>query len=121
MANFHDHLILNRWLLSLFNQRDLHAFKERLGDDRFVGIDEETGQKRFFEQLNNSIFHTDALPVHDLRRYDLHIIYLTVLLTAVLLSACATKTQSIDFYSLQNSGLSGSQQLRSTQTQHCVQ
>ena len=74
MANFHEHLILNRWLLSLFNQRDLHAFKERLGDDRFVGIDEETGQTRFFEQLNNSIFHTDALPVHDLRRYDLHII-----------------------------------------------
>ena len=29
---FHDNLILNRYLLSLFNQDNLEKFKQRLGD-----------------------------------------------------------------------------------------
>ena len=73
MATFHDHLIINRWLLSLFNQRDLQAFKTRLGDDRFSGLD-DSGQTRFFEQLNNSLFHSDAIDEQTLRRYDFNIV-----------------------------------------------
>ncbi|MFC2406202.1 MAG: DEAD/DEAH box helicase family protein [Cardiobacterium sp.] len=73
MATFHDHLIINRWLLSLFNQHDLQAFKTRLGDDRFSGLD-ESGQTRFFEQLNNSLFHSDAIDEQTLRRYDFNIV-----------------------------------------------
>lgn len=73
MATFHDHLIINRWLLSLFNQRDLQAFKTRLGDDRFGGLD-DSGQTRFFEQLNNSLFHSDAIDEQTLRRYDCNIV-----------------------------------------------
>ena len=73
MATFHDHLIINRWLLSLFNQHDLQAFKTRLGDDRFSGLD-DSGQTRFFEQLNNSLFHSDAIDEQTLRRYDFNII-----------------------------------------------
>ena len=42
---FHDNLILNRYLLSLFNQDNLEKFKQRLGDDRFEGID--NGVNRF--------------------------------------------------------------------------
>ena len=73
MATFHDHLIINRWLLSLFNQRDLQSFKERLGDDRFSGLD-DSRQTRFFEQLNNSLFHSDAIDEQTLRRYDCNIV-----------------------------------------------
>ncbi|EEV87638.1 Uncharacterized protein conserved in bacteria [Cardiobacterium hominis] len=73
MATFHDHLIINRWLLSLFNQRNLQDFKTRLGDDRFSGLD-ESGQTRFFEQLNNSLFHSDAIDEQTLRRYDFNIV-----------------------------------------------
>ena len=68
MASFHEHLVINRWLLSLFNQKNLQVFKARLGDDEFEGLD-ENGQTKFFEQLNNSLFHTDLLPQTDLRRY----------------------------------------------------
>ena len=73
MASFHEHLVINRWLLSLFNQKNLQVFKARLGDDEFEGLD-ENGQTKFFEQLNNSLFHTDLLPQTDLRRYDLNIV-----------------------------------------------
>ena len=73
MATFHDHLIINRWLLSLFNQRNLQDFKTCLGDDRFSGLD-DSGQTRFFEQLNNSLFHSDAINEQTLRRYDFNIV-----------------------------------------------
>jgi hypothetical protein len=73
MATFHDHLIINRWLLSLFNQRDLQDFKTRLGDDRFSGLD-ESGQTRFFEQLNNSLFHSDVIDEQTLHHYDFNIV-----------------------------------------------
>lgn len=70
---FHDELILNQWLLSLFNQRDLTEFKARLGNDRFEGINDE-GQTRFFDELQSSLFHTDHISLEDLRRYDLNIV-----------------------------------------------
>lgn len=45
MASFHEHLVINRWLLSLFNQKNLQVFKARLGDDEFEGLD-ENGQTK---------------------------------------------------------------------------
>lgn len=51
----------------------MQAFKERLSDDRLVGITED-GQTRFFEQLNNQLFYTDLISEQDLRRYDLNIV-----------------------------------------------
>lgn len=71
---FHDNLILNRYLLSLFNQDNLEKFKQRLGDDRFEGIDND-GQTKFFHELTGgSLFHTDLISQNDLRRYDLNIV-----------------------------------------------
>lgn len=71
---FHDNLILNRYLLSLFNQDNLERFKQRLGDDRFEGIDND-GQTKFFHELTGgSLFHTDLISQNDLRRYDLNIV-----------------------------------------------
>lgn len=72
MATFHDHLIINRWLLGLFNQESLKAFKNRLGDDRLTGIG-ESGQTRFFEELDTALFHSDFVLPTDLRRYDLNV------------------------------------------------
>ncbi|WP_249960694.1 DEAD/DEAH box helicase family protein [Histophilus somni] len=71
---FHDNLILNRYLLSLFNQDNLEKFKQRLGDDRFEGIDND-GQTKFFHELTGgSLFHTDLISQNDLCRYDLNIV-----------------------------------------------
>ena len=71
---FHDNLILNRYLLSLFNQDNLEKFKQHLGDDRFEGIDND-GQTRFFHELTGGqLFQTDLISANDLRRYDLNIV-----------------------------------------------
>ncbi|MEE3672115.1 type III restriction endonuclease subunit R, partial [Actinobacillus pleuropneumoniae] len=71
---FHDNLILNRYLLSLFNQDNLEKFKQRLGDDRFEGIDND-GQAKFFHELTGGqLFQTDLISANDLRRYDLNIV-----------------------------------------------
>lgn len=71
---FHDNLILNSWALSLFNQDNLEKFKQRLGDDRFEGIDKD-GQTKFFHELTGGqLFQTDMISENDLRRYDLNIV-----------------------------------------------
>ena len=65
---FHDNLILNRYLLSLFNQDNLEKFKQRLGDDRFEGIDND-GQTKFFHELTSGrLFQSDLISENDLRR-----------------------------------------------------
>ena len=68
---FHQDLILNQWVLSLFNQQDLKAFKDRLGDKEGIASD---GQTEFFHELTNQLFETDLISHNDLRRYDLNII-----------------------------------------------
>ncbi|MCS4534038.1 DEAD/DEAH box helicase family protein [Neisseria montereyensis] len=72
-TTFHDHLILNRWLLSLFHHQDLPALKQRLGNSEGVA---EDGQTYFFHALTGVLFfnHDTALTETDLRRYDLHIV-----------------------------------------------
>lgn len=68
---FHQDLILNQWVLSLFNQQDLKAFKDRLGDKESIASD---GQTEFFHELTNQLFETDLISHNDLRRYDLNIV-----------------------------------------------
>ncbi|WP_456070035.1 DEAD/DEAH box helicase family protein [Haemophilus paraphrohaemolyticus] len=68
---FHQDLILNQWVLSLFNQQDLKVFKDYLGDKEGIVSD---GQTEFFHELTNQLFETDLISHNDLRRYDLNII-----------------------------------------------
>ena len=68
---FHQDLILNQWVLSLFNQQDLKVFKDYLGDKEGIASD---GQTEFFHELTNQLFETDLISHNDLRRYDLNII-----------------------------------------------
>ena len=73
--SFHEHLVLNRWLLSLFYQKDLQGFKQRLGGDDNEGIAQD-GQSKFFHALAAMLFidaHS-ALSIDDLRRYDLNVV-----------------------------------------------
>jgi len=73
MANFHKQLVLNHWMMSFFNGGNLLALKNRLGEDRHEGI-EEDGQSGFFHALQHNLFQTDLIDQQDLRRYDLNIV-----------------------------------------------
>lgn len=73
MASFHNQLVLNQWMYRFFKGGSLHALKERLGDDRHEGIDED-GQTKFFHELNRNLFDVDRLNIDELRRYDLNIV-----------------------------------------------
>lgn len=71
--SFHQELVLNRWMMSFFKGGTLHALKNRLGEDRHEGIDED-GQTGFFHELNHNLFDVDLISQQDLRRYDLNIV-----------------------------------------------
>lgn len=71
--SFHQELVLNHYMLRLFNCSSLNAIKDRLGEDRHEGIDED-GQSGFFHALQHSLFQTDSINPQDLRRYDLNIV-----------------------------------------------
>lgn len=71
--SFHQELVLNRWMLRFFNVEMLGGLKQRLGDDRFEGID-EGGQTKFFHELSRGLFDPNLVPEADLRRYDLNVV-----------------------------------------------
>ncbi len=73
MRNFHQQLVLNRWMMGFFKGGTLHALKNRLGEDRHEGIDED-GQTGFFHELHQNLFEVDRISSNDLRRYDLNIV-----------------------------------------------
>ena len=70
---FHQELVLNRWMLSHFQGGSLPALKQRLGEDRHEGIDDD-GQTRFFHELTRNLFDMDRISEAELRRYDLNIV-----------------------------------------------
>lgn len=73
MRNFHQQLVLNQWMMGFFKGGTLHALKNRLGEDRYEGIDED-GQTGFFHELHQNLFEVDRISSNDLRRYDLNIV-----------------------------------------------
>lgn len=73
MVNFHKQLVLNRWMMRFFNGGNLLALKNRLGEDRHEGV-EEDGQSGFFHALQHDLFQPDLINQQDLRRYDLNIV-----------------------------------------------
>jgi len=73
MASFHKELVLTRWMYGFFRGGSLQTLKERLGDDRHEGI-EDDGQTRFFQELSCNLFEVDRISTDDLRRYDLNIV-----------------------------------------------
>lgn len=74
-TTFHQHLILNQWLLSLFYKKDLAALKAQLGGDEYEGLAQDE-QTKFFYQLKNILFfdNDSALLEKDLSRYDLNVV-----------------------------------------------
>jgi len=71
--SFHHELVLNHWMMRFFNGGNLLALKNRLGEDRHEGI-EEDGQSSFFHALQHDLFQPDLINQQDLRRYDLNIV-----------------------------------------------
>ena len=71
--SFHQELVLNQWMMGFFKGGTLYALKNRLGQDRHEGIDED-GQTGFFHELYQNLFEVDRISEQDLRRYDLNII-----------------------------------------------
>ena len=71
--SFHQELVLNQWMMGFFKGGSLSALKNRLGEDRHEGIDED-GQTGFFHELHQNLFEVDRISEQDSRRYDLNIV-----------------------------------------------
>lgn len=71
--SFHQELVLNQWMMGFFKGGSLQALKNRLGEDRHEGI-EEDGQTGFFHELHQNLFEVDRISEPTLRRYDLNIV-----------------------------------------------
>jgi hypothetical protein len=71
--SFHHELVLNHFMMRFFNGGNLLALKNRLGEDRHEGV-EEDGQSGFFHALQHDLFQPDLINQQDLRRYDLNIV-----------------------------------------------
>lgn len=71
--SFHNELVLNQWMMGFFKGGSLAALKNRLGEDRHEGIDED-GQTGFFHELHQNLFEVDRISEQDSRRYDLNIV-----------------------------------------------
>jgi len=71
--SFHHELVLNHFMMSFFKGGSLSALKDRLGEDRHEGMDED-GQTGFFHELRHTLFEVDRINRQDLRRYDLNIV-----------------------------------------------
>lgn len=78
-AKFHfaQHLILNRWLFSLFHKTSLNEFKsllESVENDDHIASD---GQSHFYHRLSNELFfeHDNPLSIAELAAYDLRLVH----------------------------------------------
>lgn len=71
--SFHHELVLNQWMMGFFKGGSLQALKNRLGEDRHEGINED-GQTDFFHELHQNLFEVDRISEQELRRYDLNIV-----------------------------------------------
>jgi Type III restriction enzyme, res subunit len=71
--SFHEELVLNQWMMGFFKGGSLHGLKNRLGEDRHEGI-EDDGQTGFFHELYQNLFEVDRISEQTLRRYDLNIV-----------------------------------------------
>ncbi len=76
-ANFHDQLILSKWIWSKFNPDHLTAMTELLDHPQLEGVEidgENAGQTKFFSVLTNDLYAKHQIDEDTLRRYDLNIV-----------------------------------------------
>ena len=75
--HFDEHLILNRWLFSLFHKTSLNEFKsllESVENDDYIASD---GQSHFYHRLSNELFfeQNNPLSLAELAAYDLRLVH----------------------------------------------
>lgn len=74
MAEFYDMLIPAQWALGFFQGGDFEKLRY-LNDERFEGVDEETGQTRFFISLTGDfLFNLNRISHAQLAVYDRNIV-----------------------------------------------
>ena len=73
-TTFHDHLILNRYLLRLFGMRNLEDLKNKpqLDDENLIGLADDGQSKFLYALLSPRV--PNLISEDDLRRYDLNIV-----------------------------------------------
>ena len=71
--SFHQELVLNHWMMGFFKGGSLLALKNRLGEDRHEGV-EDDGQTGFFHELHQNLLELERISEQELRRYDLNIV-----------------------------------------------
>ncbi|OOR98380.1 hypothetical protein B0187_08920 [Haemophilus paracuniculus] len=67
---FHQELVLNKWIMSLFYKQDLSQFKA-LADLEGISA---TGQTKFYEALTEGLFNPNKISLEKLAYYDRQII-----------------------------------------------
>lgn len=80
---FHQELVLNQWVLSLFGMSSIHDFKNRFHLDRaqYEGLDED-GSSIFYRELKHGeLIDFERITEDDLLRYDLNIVKYWSLIT----------------------------------------
>lgn len=70
---FPHKLVLNQWLLSLFNVNRMGEFTDRLKDERNEGLDENQ-RHHYCRLLTSSLFNLTNLTTAELERYDENIV-----------------------------------------------
>ncbi len=73
---FHQKLVLNQWMLSLFEANNFKKFAEALKEERLEGWREDN-VSHFHEQLTSRLFDHPLLTNDDLLRYDQNIYHHT--------------------------------------------
>lgn len=76
-GKLNNSLVLNRYILSLFNAKSLEALSEHLKDPALEGWD-ENNVSYFFYQLRDHMFTNSELTEDRLLSYDQHILYYTI-------------------------------------------
>jgi len=79
-VRFNQKLILNQWMLSLFNIRSFEQLAEILRDDSLEGLD-ENNIHHFHDALVSRLFNLTRLPTDLLLEYDQNIVRHTLALS----------------------------------------
>lgn len=75
IAEFHDSLILAKWALNFFGEGSFEKLKSTLSAAELEGIDEESGNTKFFHALTSDyLIQPNGIDTETLQRYDKNIV-----------------------------------------------
>lgn len=72
--NFHEQLVLNRFVFKIFKQQNLSEIKNILDHSYLQGVNETDGQSLYFHALINNLIDERYISIEQFSRYDINII-----------------------------------------------